>query len=304
MTKVSDLKDKSVYVENEFAPLRRAILSQSEFVFPKDESIPKRDALLLLMGKERERLKTILEGHGIEVLMPRKLTDSEKTDAVSEDGITDGTGMSNYFSRDPIIVIGNRIIELNLRSKRRRYEVLAMRDIIEKEKEDCKYISMPHLEDCFLEGGDILVLGNTVFVGLSEYTSNEKGYQWLKDNLTEYGYDVKPVRLKDCILHLDCVIGLVKDGLMIVCEDFLEDGIPDELSSWDRINVSTRDTNRMAVNGLPISEDTYLTDSAFRDTIGIELEKRGINVEYLDCRFTRAFKGSFHCSVNPLLRMK
>ena len=35
---------------------------------------------------------------------------------------------------------------------------------------------------------------------------------------------------------------------------------------------------------------------------GKELEKRGIRVEYLDFRFTRAHKGAFRCSVNPLLR--
>ncbi len=38
-------------------------------------------------------------------------------------------------------------------------------------------------------------------------------------------------------------------------------------------------------NGLPINENVYITDSAFKETVGKELEKRGTTVEYVDLKY-------------------
>ena len=34
-----------------------------------------------------------------------------------------------------------------------------------------------------------------------------------------FGYEVVPVRLHPHILHLDCALSLLREGLMIVCEE-------------------------------------------------------------------------------------
>lgn len=301
-----------VNVESEFAPLKRAILSQSECVVAQGNGSRDvdRNLISLLMKREREDLKVLLESFGVEVVMPRKLSEEEKKTALLPGGLTHGAGMTNFFSRDPILVVGNSIIELNLKDEHRRCEVFAMRDILtaETDRGNCRYLSMPRINDFdesttpFLEGGDVLLLGKTVYVGVSDHATNEYGYQWLKSYLSSFGYEVKAVRVSGNYYHLDCMMSFVRKGLMIVCEDYLPDGIPSEFSSWDKIYVSSEDADRLAINGLPLNEDVYITDIAFRDTLGKELEKRGIRVEYLDFRFTRAHKGAFRCSVNPLLR--
>lgn len=312
MSKNDCLENRTVYVENEFAPLKRAILSQSEYIITQENGsrTTDRNLMLLFMQRERDSLKALLESYGVEVLMPRKLNEHEKETALLPEGLTGGAGMTNFFSRDPIFVVGNNIIELNMKDKQRRCEVFAMRDILtaESAKGDCKYLSMPRINNFdetgtpFLEGGDILLLGKTVYVGVSDHATNEYGYEWLKSYLSAFGYEVKAVRVQADYFHLDCVMSFVREGLMIVCEDYLPDGIPEEFASWDKIFVPSEMADRLAVNGLPLNEEVYLTDMAFRNTLGKELEKRGVRTEYLDFRFTRTHKGAFRCSVNPLLR--
>ncbi|MBD0378523.1 hypothetical protein ICC18_00100 [Paenibacillus sp. WST5] len=50
-----------------------------------------------------------------------------------KDGVTGGTGETNFFVRDPFFTIGNHMIEAPFRSPWRRLEVLTVRDIINKE---------------------------------------------------------------------------------------------------------------------------------------------------------------------------
>ena len=318
-----------VYVESEFAPLKRVIVSQSEIT---DTTMPLSEyylplenlegpyvevqgdtiyfradpALYELRVKEREELVSILERYGVEVLRPRKLTDEELALATLPEGPTHGKGLSNFFVRDPFIVVGDHVIEANFRKEYRRFEALTARDLFQ----GCaSYVGlpMPDFTDTetgpFLEGGDVIVYHKKIFVGNSGYGSSSAGIEWLRDYLAPYGYEVEEVRLQGNILHLDCAMSLVREGLMIVCEDSFADGIPETFRNWDKITVPEEDAEQLAVNGMAINPEVYITDLAFRDTIGKELEARGIKVEYLDFHVTRESAGSIHCSTQPLLRV-
>ena len=67
---------------------------------------------------------------------------------------------------------------------------------------------------------------------------------------------------------------------MIVCEDSFADGIPETFRDWDRTAVPEEDAQQPAVNGMAINPEVYITDIAFRETIGKAPEERGIQVEY------------------------
>ena len=154
----------------------------------------------------------------------------------------------------------------------------------------------------FLEGGDVLVYKKTVFVGNSGRATNHAGVVWLRNYLKHFGYNVVEVKMDKDILHLDCILSFPRDGLMIVCEEAMPEGLPTELKSWDKITVSKDEAQALATNGLPIDDHTYITDTAFKDTVGKELEKRGIKVEYIDYKLSRFAGGAFRCSTQPLLR--
>ncbi|OME94702.1 MULTISPECIES: hypothetical protein [Paenibacillus] len=96
--------------------------------------------------------------------------------------------------------------------------------------------------------------------------------------MSNFGYKVVEVPLHHTNLHLDCAMSWVREGLMIVCEEALLDGIPEQFKGWDKIYVTLEDSSRLAINGLPINENVYITDHEFK-CIGDELEKRGVKVE-------------------------
>ncbi len=319
-----------IFVESEFARLRTVVLAQSELAIseammrnphesaflPEDirngadlpvgrdfgEAFPDRQRA---WEQERENLASVLQRHGVEVLRPRKLTALEKSSAGKD-------GYSNFFVRDPFFTVGDFVIEGSLRFLHRRNEILPVRPIFEVRVYPyaCQYVAVPRPElgsqtdlgpGPFLEGGDVLVLGQHVFVGSSGLASNALGARWLAKLLKPAGYTVELVRLRPDILHLDCALGLIRDGLIVVCEDALIDGVPDRLASWERIRVSLHEAATLATNGLPLSPDVYVTDPAFAH-IGEQLARHGVTVEYVDFRISRSFGGSFRCSTQPLLR--
>ncbi len=323
--------DKRIFVESEFAPLKRVIVARSEFAFPdqplSEEEMafltPEARELFSLDGggehrelyperqkaweAERENFKQLLARYGVEVLEPRLLTEVEKQ-------FSGTNGYSNFFVRDPIFTVGDFVIEGSMRFLHRRQEVLPVRPIISQHVMDslCHYVAIPQPElfdpadhefdyGPYLEGGDVLVLGKHVFVGSSGLASNVYGKFWLEKLLAPHGYQVEFVPLKPTILHLDCALSLVKPGLMVVCESVFLNGIPDTLKDWDRINIAEEDCTQLAANGMPINEQVYVMDPFF-SRIGDELAKRGMKIECIDFSISRAFGGSFRCSTQPLLR--
>lgn len=323
-------KTQPIYVESEFAPLRKVVLTQSELIFPEgvdtqDYSFLPEEILDLYEGidttgkdykevfperqrrweQERENLKSVLEKYGVEVLRPRLLSPQEKE-------INKEHGSSNFFARDPFFTVGNSVIEGSLRIFHRRNEILPIRDILisESYNNDAFYVSTPQPDISqgldsdagpFLEGGDVLVLGKTVYVGNSGLASNHNGYLWLQSYLSHWNYTVIEVPLRKDVLHLDCALSLVREGLMIVCEEAFPNGIPEPLKNWDRISVPYRDLSYLAVNGLPVNEQVYITDPKFKYIVG-ELQKRNIHVELVDFEISRSLGGSFRCSTQPLHR--
>lgn len=325
------MKENMIMVKSEFAPLKKVVLAQSEFIFPEreesnnDGTFLAEESLDLYASvdtagkdykdvfperqeqweKEREEFKKVLEKYGVEVLLPRLLTEQERE-------IGKEYGCCNFFVRDPFFTVGSSIIEGSLRFLHRRNEIFPIRDTLAAEayNSDAFYLSVPkpdiseglHAETGpFLEGGDILVLDRTIFVGNSGQASNHNGYLWLKSYLSHWGYEVIEVPLKKEVLHLDCALSLVREGLMIVCEEAFLNGIPEQLRNWDKISVPYKDIAYLAINGLPINESTYVLDPQF-EYIAEQLKDRGITVEYVDFRISRSFGGSFRCSTQPIVR--
>lgn len=321
-----------IFVESEFAPLRTVVLAQSEVAISKAmlngremAFIPEeiRNSLPIdspPIGREfgdayserqfawemeRENFGAVLRKHGVEVLRPRKLTPTEK--AAAGDG-----GYANFFVRDPFFTVGNVVIEGSLRFLHRRNEVLPIRPMFEERvyPANCSYVAMPRPElgtatdlgaGPFLEGGDVLILGKQIFVGSSGLASNMLGAKWLAKLLKPLGYTVELIRLRPEILHLDCALGLIRNGLMVVCDEALVDGLPSALRAWTRIPVSIKEAANLATNGLPINPDVYVADPAFGH-LGDQLERHGVKVEYVDFQLSRSLGGSFRCSTQPLWR--
>jgi len=327
---------RTVFVESEYAPLRTVVLARSEFcafdtagvdpeqlerelsILPEDH----RAYVVGLVGRdladadpdrqrawdaEREAFREMLERHGVEVLRPRRLTPLEKQAAGA-------AGYMNAYVRDPWFTVGDVVVEGSLRFPHRRGEVLTSRPLLlERALEaDCAYVATPIPEVVplevdgggpgpFLEGGDVLVCGKHVLVGASGRASTELGARWLRHLLSPRGYTVELVRLAPNFLHLDCTLGLVREGLAVVFEAAFLDGLPSILDGWDLVAVTESEAMSLATNGLPLSPDVYVADPEFA-RVGEELERRGVQVEYVEFAISRSFGGAFRCSTQPLWR--
>ncbi|HPE65932.1 MAG TPA: hypothetical protein PK849_07110 [Synergistales bacterium] len=268
-----------------------------------------------MLEEENQAFIAILESLGVKVYRPAEITVGFIKKHYGADVLLNG--FSQDFPRDNMAVIGNNVIEFNLRTAIRKVDISGFRDILSEKCSDStvKWFSMPHTElleparadTPFLEGGDVIVLGKTVFVGNTENPSvgsNEAGYKWLK-NIVGDRYTVKRIRLVESVLHLDCVLSVPRSGLAIVCEEAFIDGLPEEIKDWDLIRVSLDDVKRLAVNGLPVDSQNYVlsynlhNDNRFIQT---ELERRGIKVHRVFFGTHNGQGGSLRCATQPLKR--
>lgn len=221
-------------------------------------------------------------------------------------------GVQQCFTRDPILVIGNNIIETSMREFERRKERFGIRRGLggRLTESNANWVSMPqpipvrgmggYGPGPFLEGGDVLLVGRDIYVGHSGHASNLAGISWLQRFLGP-DYRVHPIPLKRGFLHLDVVLSLPRPGLAIVCREAFEEGLPDFLNGWDLVDVSVDDTTRLACNGLVLDEKTYICAEE-HEHVAEALGKHGQTVHTLLYDTVSAWGGSFRCSHHPLIR--
>ncbi len=290
--------------------LATAGLSWDKMIHPvKDKSETE------LLEEENRELIAVLEGLGVKVYRPRRLTEDFIARNYGEEILANG--FSQDFPRDNMIVIGNQVIEFNLRTMLRRADISGFKDILTAKSKagTMRWVSMPHTpplaqtqpDEPALEGGDLVFVGDTLLLGNTQNPSvgsNQAGYEWIK-RVVGSEYKVVRVPLVEKILHLDCVLSIARKGLAIVCEEAYVDGLPDCIKDWDLIKVPLEDASRLAVNGLPVDENNYImsyNDHVKNDFVREELEKRGITVHpvYFDTHNGQG--GSIRCATQPLKR--
>ena len=275
------------------------------------------------MEEENQELIAIFQKHGIKVWRPEVLSRERLVINLGEDTLR-YCGVAFQYSRDPMAVIGDNVIELTLASLNRIADLLAYRQLFMDRVlgSNAKWFAMPKVDYStmfkggrydkntfpMLEGGDIHVLGKKILVGNSMNVtvgSNELGYMWLKSILEPQGYGVERVPIKEEFQHLDIVLSVVRPGLAIVCHDAFVNGIPSYFDGWKLIEVSKDDAQRMATNGMPIDPNHYIMSYNERydgKRVQKELEAEGITVYRIFFGNHNEDGGSIRCSTHPLLR--
>jgi dimethylargininase len=137
-----------------------------------------------------------------------------------------------------------------------------------------------------LDGGDVLVLGRTLFVGRSSRT-NAEGVAQLRSAVEPLGYTVRPVRVSGC-LHLKSAACRVADGLILLQPDWVD------ASQWDGFaTLKTHAAESGAANALVVNE-TLLYPTAFPRTRHV-LELAGMNVVTLETSEVAKAEGALTC---------
>lgn len=158
------------------------------------------------------------------------------------------------FVEDTAIVLDEIAVIASLTPISRRQEPLAIEAAL------LPFRRMKRLPaDARLEGGDVLRIGRSLFVGLSART-NEAGQRALKDLIAPLGYSVTPVSAHGC-LHLKSACCTLDDETILVNRSWID---ANPLEQFRLVDVPTEEPWSANVLRLP---DRILMSAAYPRTV-------------------------------------
>ena len=149
------------------------------------------------------------------------------------------------------------------------------------------YIKLLYLQEpATLDGGDVLVVGKNIFIGLST-RSNEEAIRQLANLLNEYGYSVIGVQLHDC-LHLKSAVTRVDNNTLLINKNWV-DTVP--FANYELIEVEPSEPH--AANCLPIG-GAIIFPTSFPKTRAI-LESHGYKIVEVEVDELAKAEGAVTC---------
>ena len=124
-----------------------------------------------------------------------------------------------------------------------------------------------------LEGGDVMRVGRSVFVGLSQRT-NREGFGQLRDILRAYDYQVQAVDVGGC-LHLKSACSYIGSNSILINRSLVD---PEQFRGFELIDVA--DEEPAGANALLV-KDVVIIAASFPKTCAL-LERRGFCVRTID----------------------
>lgn len=237
---------------------------------------------------QQKELINILKKYKIEVLMTKYCKEAKY----------------QMFTRDPFVVIGDKILINYMKEPIRQLEHNTFEEILEK-IDDNKKIFLK--ENITLEGGDIIIHNNIIFIGYNGNRTNQEGIEYL-NNLFKKEYTIIPLEMNNPnpfipFVHLDCIFNPISLDTAIVYEKGLSVDslkiIKDYFSNI--IYVTTKEQDELATNVINIGNKTVIVQK--RHTRIIEqLTNLGFKVELTKRYETVKETGYTRCLTCPLER--
>lgn len=114
----------------------------------------------------------------------------------------------------------------------RRGEIIEMQEVLKEFYEHIEQIEEPGT----IEAGDIMMVGNHFYIGLSERT-NKNGAEQMKSILEKYGMTASLVPLKE-VLHLKTGLAYLEKGQLLISGEFLTNP---EFNQYNKIIIASKD---------------------------------------------------------------
>ena len=280
----SPVEDQSkTKVNTEYDSLKRVILCQPKFMAIEDviNDTQKKYAdeninVELAMKQHLEFEKLLLE-HGVEVI---KLPSSEEFP-------------EQVFTRDIGFTVGEEIFVAEMASDIRKGEEEALEEFLEDE-------NIPYQTTTDrVEGGDVIVDRDKVYVGISSRTSDvavrNLQYKLPKHNIIRVPFNEK-------YLHLDCVFNILSPEIGLIFPEALSEDMVRTLSqSYKLIEVSPEEQFTMGTNVLSIGGGKVFSLPQNKQ---VNTAMRAHGFEVIEVDFSEIIKsgGSFRCCSMPLER--
>lgn len=130
--------------------------------------------------------------------------------------------MNLYFTRDQMITTGKGVVLTSLNSPQRAIETKILRFCLKKLGVPLLLdVSDPACEDCFLEGGDFLMFGNTALIGQGMRTNSKAIKTLMQQDVlgTKYVAVVKDRYFYQPQMHLDTYFNIIDKDLVAISEN-------------------------------------------------------------------------------------
>lgn len=137
-----------------------------------------------------------------------------------------------------------------------------------------------------LDGGDVLVVGKKIFIGLST-RSNEDAINQLNNLLSDHGYTISGVQLHDC-LHLKSAVTRVDKNTLLINKNWVD---TEPFANYELIEVDPSEPH--AANCLPIG-DSIIFPTAFPKTRA-KLEAHGYKIVSVEVDELAKAEGAVTC---------
>ncbi len=188
----------------------------------------------------------------------------------------------SVFVEDPAVVVDEIAILARMGVESRRAEAASLAEALSPFR-PLRRLQAP----ATLEGGDVIRVGRTLFVGLSHRT-NREGLRQLAAHVEPLGYSVRPVVVTGC-LHLKSACCWLGDGAMLINRARVDTAAFDQFRLLD---VAPEEP--WAANVLPLG-GTVLCSAAFPATRAI-LERAAYCSRALDISELAKAEGALTCS--------
>lgn len=200
------------------------------------------------------------------------------------------------FTRDIGFVVGNTLYITEMKKKRRQKEESFLKNCLKQNG-----VLYSDLSQDKIEGGDVLIDKEMVYIGLSERTTKQS-IRHMKHLLPNF--KVMSIPFTDKFLHLDCVFNILSPNEAIIYPGELNEKEGEFLSSrYSLIKVNKEEQNRLGTNVLSIGNKKVFSIPQNKN-INRQLRDRGYEV--IELEFSEMIKagGSFRCCTLPLEREK
>ncbi|MEA1977474.1 MAG: arginine deiminase family protein [Chloroflexota bacterium] len=188
----------------------------------------------------------------------------------------------SVFVEDTAIVLGDTAVITRPGASLRRNETESIAEVL-KEYRTLKQITEPGT----LDGGDVLRIGRTLYVGNSA-RSNIPGIKQLMEIVAPYGYDVEVVKVNGC-LHLKSAVSLVGEETLLINRSWVDANSFG--SSREFIDIDP--VEPYAANALLVGDELMVPQCFPRPRL--RLESRGIGVRVVDVSELQKAEGALTC---------
>lgn len=198
------------------------------------------------------------------------------------------------FTRDIGFTLGNQTFVSEMASSIRRGE----ETILEKWLAT-HHVPFQKLSENHIEGGDVIIDGRTIFIGLSHRTCKSAILQ-LQNDLPDYEIVMVPFDPK--YLHLDCVFNILSPTDALIFPEALQPETVKFLASrYQLIEVSKEEQFSLGTNVLSIGNKKVFSLPINKQVNAV---MRGAGYEVIEVDFSEIIKsgGSFRCCTMPIER--